>query len=208
MFAHFKGVIEDLGVDRLVIDVQGVGYDVMASRLTLSNLQEGSVVKLFIETIMRQEALHLFGFLTKEELHWFRLLTSVQGVGPKVALNIVGNLGLHDLYQAISLQDKVALNRAEGVGPKLAARILLELKEKVQKASFNAMKEGDHRDSAPGSFILTQEGSSAMMDAISALMNLGYTRSEVMRVFADLGEDTSTKDTAALIQMALKAMRL
>ncbi|MBX9977689.1 MAG: Holliday junction branch migration protein RuvA, partial [Alphaproteobacteria bacterium] len=142
MFAHLKGTIEKNESDHLVIDVNGVGYFVFASRLTLSNIAIGDSVKLHIETLMRQEALQLFGFLSEEEISWFRLLLTVQGVGPKVALGIIGSLGLRDLSQAILHQDKAMVSRADGVGPKLAGRILLELKDKLKSMDFSEQNEG------------------------------------------------------------------
>lgn len=198
MFAHLKGIIEDLATDHVVIDVNGVGYYVMASRLTLSNLQQGEATKLHIETLMRQESLQLFGFLTKDELAWFRLLLNVQGVGPKVALNIMGSLGLTDLHNAIAAQDKASLSRAEGVGPKLAARLLLELKEKI----------GTHTPgtSIPGHTHFETE-STAMSDAILALCQLGYTRMEALRALSSVPTDTA-EDSATLIRAALQQMRV
>ena len=200
MFAHLKGIVEEIGTDHVVIDVNGVGYFVMASRLTLSQVHAGESVKLYIETMMRQESLQLFGFFTKEELSWFRLLLNVQGVGPKVALNIMGSLGLNDLHHAIAAQDKVTLSRAEGVGPKLAARLLLELKEKIGAV-------GNTFETSLTALPPLGTSPSAMNDAILALCQLGYSRMEAMRALSSITK-TEGQDSATLIRAALQNMRV
>lgn len=202
MFAHLKGFVEDISTDHVVLDVNGVGYCVMASRLTLSNLHQGNATKLYIETLMRQESLQLFGFFTKDELMWFRLLLNVQGVGPKVALNIMGSLGLSDLHNAIASQDKTSLSRADGVGPKLAARLLLELKEKIGGLT--------HLSDQPEAGGVSMRGleNTAMNDAILALCQLGYSRMEAVRALSSIELDPIATDTATLIRTALQQMRV
>lgn len=197
MFAHLKGKIEAIEADHTVIDVGGVGYHVHASRLTLSNLAEGDSVKLFIETLMRQESLTLFGFLSKDEQRWFNLLLSVQGVGPKVALGILGSMNLSELAQAIASQDKTMISRADGVGPKLAGRILLELKDK-----FKGLAEVTSISFSPN--IPAQSG--AIQDAHSALVNLGYSPTEASRAIGQIKE-AKDLDSATLIRCALQTLQ-
>src|SRR3954451_25067638 len=132
MIGKLTGVLDSFGEDHVILDVNGVGYVVTCSSRTLQRLPaRGEPASLAIETQVREDAIRLFGFLSDAERDWFRLLQSVQGVGSKVALAILGTLAPADLGSAIALQDKVAVSRAQGVGPKLAARIVAELKDKV-----------------------------------------------------------------------------
>ena len=198
MFAHLKGIIDTIAKDHSIIDVGGVGYCVYASRQTLSNINEGDSTKLFIETLMRQESLTLFGFLTKEEQAWFNLLLSVQGVGPKVALGILGSMTLNEITQAIACQDKSMIGRADGVGPKLAGRILLELKDKFK---------GLESTSSPFSFTpLQNTESSSFHDAYSALLNLGYTMGEASKALGGI-DGAKEMDSATLIRLALQSLQ-
>lgn len=199
MFAHLKGMITTTDADTLVIDVGGVGYLVSASRLTLSHVQEGAACTLLIETMMRQESLQLFGFLSKEERDWFRLLLTVQGVGPKVALGILGSMSLGELMQAIAMQDKTMVTRADGVGPKLAGRLLLELKDKFK----NLPSMGGER--SPLS--LTPVPTGPYHDALSALENLGYSRFEAQKALQNV-PDAQSLTSAELIRQALQKMQL
>jgi len=199
MFAHLKGTVCDLSNDTLVVDVGGVGYLVSASRLTLTQLNEGDSHTLLIETMMRQESLHLFGFLTRSERDWFRLLLTVQGVGPKVALGILGSMSLDELAQAIASQDKTMIGRADGVGPKLAGRILLELKDKFKGLTPT---EGTSFPMAAESSTSTAYG-----DALSALQNLGYSRFEAQKALDQIS-NASTLTSSDLIRQALQHMQM
>ena len=132
MIASLKGVLESVAEESAVVDVSGVGYLVFCSGRTLANLpQPGEAVRFVVETHVREDHIHLYGFAEPGERDWFRLLTTVQGVGAKVALAILSALGPEELVQAVAAQDKAAVSRANGVGPKLAGRIVLELKDKV-----------------------------------------------------------------------------
>ncbi len=132
MIASLKGVLESVAEESAVVDVGGVGYLVFCSGRTLSNLpRPGEAVRFVVETHVREDHIHLYGFAETGERDWFRLLTTVQGVGAKVALAILSALGPEELVQAVVAQDKAAVSRANGVGPKLAGRIVLELKDKV-----------------------------------------------------------------------------
>jgi Holliday junction DNA helicase RuvA len=172
MIAKLTGVVDSVQRDHAIIDVGGVGYLVRCSTRTLSALpQAGSSASISVETIVREDAIDLYGFGTTRERDWFRLLTTVQGVGAKVALSILSTLSSDELSQAIMAQDKTMVSRADGVGPKLANRIVSELKDKVASGSF-----------APAAAAITVPGlpADALADAVSALINLGYRRIEAV----------------------------
>ena len=166
MIAKLKGLIDSSGDDWAVIDVAGVGYRVFCSAPTLARLRVGEAASLLIETHMREDHIHLYGFIDASELDWFRLLTTVQGVGAKVGLAILSVLGSGDLARALASGDRAAITRANGVGAKLATRILSELKDKVGEAALG-----------PGAGPID---TGAAGDAASALVNLGYSASEAL----------------------------
>ncbi len=205
MIARLKGRIEALDADTAIVDVGGVGYLVACSARTLSRLAVGDVVALRIETVVREDAILLYGFLDAEEKAWFRRLTTVQGVGAKVALGLLSVLSPEAMAQATAAGDKVALTRASGVGPKLALRILSELKDKVTGFAFPA---------APGTPALpaSQRGGDTdprralAEDAVSALVNLGYGPSEAFAVVAGVisAAGDNPPSLSALIAAALK----
>jgi holliday junction DNA helicase RuvA len=169
-------MVEHAGAEGVVIDVNGVGYLVFASARTLSRVPaRGQPVKLLIETHVREDHIHLYGFADEAERGWFRLLTTVQGVGAKLALAVLSVLAPDALATAVMAQDKAALTRAEGVGPKLAQRIALELKDKVGGI---VLGPGAAKGAAAA-----PEGSAA--DAVSALVNLGYSRSDAFGAVAE-----------------------
>ena len=168
MIAKLTGRIEGLEDGRCIVDVGGVGYLVHASTRTLSALPSGQLASLLIETSVREDAIVLYGFFESAEREWFRLLTTVQGVGAKVALGILSALSPRDLIAAIQAGDRGSLTRAPGVGPKLAIRLLTELREKA-----GAMPTG-----IGFSPVLPAPVGGVAADAISALVNLGYRRAE------------------------------
>ena len=202
MIGKLKGLVDSVSEDALILDVNGVGYVVAASARTLRNLPAvGQAATLHIETQVREDAIRLFGFLSEAERDWFRLLQSVQGVGAKVALAILGILSSAELSQAIALQDKAMVARAPGVGPKLAARIVLELKEKGP--ALNVADLGGDIAGADRAAKLPK----AAEDAVLALVGLGYARPQaslaVAKGVASLGADAQT---AALIRLGLKEL--
>lgn len=183
MIARLTGKIEPLGEDRVVVDVGGVGYLVFCSGRTLVRLPaDGSTAQLQIETHVREDHIHLYGFADIGELEWFRLLTTVQGVGAKVALAILTVLGPDELLQAVAAADKAAVSRANGVGPKLAGRIVTELKDKVGGIALGAAAA----IRAIGAPVAPAAGG-IDEDAVSALVNLGYGRSEAFGAVARAG---------------------
>jgi Holliday junction DNA helicase RuvA len=202
MIGKLRGVVDSVEEEALILDVNGVGYLVSASARTLRALPgAGEPAELLIETHVREDAIRLYGFVTAAERDWFRLLQSVQGVGAKVALGILGALSAEALSAAIARQDKAMMARAPGVGPKLAARLVLELKDKAPAfavADFVHAESGLER--APK---LAQ----AAEDAVLALVGLGYAQPQaaaaVARISAQLGPGA---ETAALIRAGLKEL--
>ncbi|MFB2553432.1 Holliday junction branch migration protein RuvA [Ensifer soli] len=203
MIGKLKGVIDEIGEDHAVIDVQGVGYVAYCSSRTLSRLgSPGEAALLFIETYVREDQLRLFGFLSALEREWFRLLQSVQGVGSKVALAILSTLSPGEIANAIALQDKTAISRAPGVGPKVAIRILTELKNKVPAFAGEASATiGFKQELGAGAV------PAPVSDAVSALTNLGYSRDQAANaVAAALKSGGEGADSARLIRLGLKEL--
>lgn len=191
MIARLKGRIEDMGENWVILDVNGVGYQASCSRQTLTQL--GAIdehATLYIETVLRQDSLQLYGFSTQAEKDIFLLLTTVQGVGMRVGLAILSILTPDQVLQAIASQDKTAITRADGVGPKLASRIVSELKDKVPQmiATPTTANQAFAHASMTASSAPTH-----LEEAISALVNLGYRRPEAQHAISqaqiNLGED-------------------
>jgi Holliday junction DNA helicase RuvA len=196
VIAKLTGRIDALEADRCVLDVNGVGYLVQASTRTLAALPAGALATVLIETQVREDAISLFGFSESTERDWFRLLTTVQGVGARVALNILSALSPRDLVQAIQSGDRASLTRAAGVGAKLAARLLTELHDKAGAMPAEI-----------GAAPIAPLAAGAEADALSALLNLGYRRQEahaaIGRVAERLGERAALD---ALIRESLKEL--
>jgi Holliday junction DNA helicase RuvA len=195
VIAKLRGLLDSFGADHAVIDVAGVGYLVAASTRTLSSLGAiGGEVVLHTEMLVAEDSMRLVGFTSAEERDWFRLLTSVQGVGSRVALGILSALTGDELHRAVASGDKTMVSRAQGVGPKLAQRIVNELKDKAGGVVLG---------SGGGAGALMPGGVGA--DAVSALANLGFRPAEaaaaVAKAEAELGSDASLD---ALVRSALK----
>lgn len=205
MIGKLKGIIDSYGEDWVIVDVGGVGYEVHCSPRTLASLpQAGEAVTLAIETHVRETEIRLFGFATDAERAWFRLLQSVQGVGAKVALAVLGTLSPADLANAVALQDKAQVARAPGVGPKVAQRVVSELKDKIPQMTLS----GDAAN------VVSIDGGTAVppaapaaADAVSALINLGYAHAQasaaISSAAAKAGEGS---DTGELIRLGLKEL--
>ena len=178
MIARLAGILDSAGPEGAVIDVGGVGYLAFCSTRTIGLLPPpGGAVRLLIETHVREDHIHLYGFADAAERDWFRLLTTVQGVGARLALAILSAVAPDALTLAIVAQDKAMLARADGVGPRLAARIVNELRDKIGGLAFApAAPAGGERLAAAGQGIAT--------DAVSALVNLGYRRAEAFGAVA------------------------
>ncbi len=206
MIAKLKGLVDSVGEDWAIIDVNGVGYLVHSSSRSLSALPgAGEAIAMHIETVVREDAITLFGFVDELEREMFRLLTSVQGVGAKVGLAILSTLAPNELQNAIAAQDKTAVARAKGVGPKVATRIVNELKDKVSGLVFQpqGVQMPAHSGGAPVA------GSGVVEDAVSALVNLGYKPTEahgaVAKAVNELGDDA---DVGKLVPAALKELSI
>ncbi|MER2519534.1 MAG: Holliday junction branch migration protein RuvA [Bdellovibrionales bacterium] len=204
MIGKLRGVLDHVTLTQVLLDVSGVGYVVTCSARTLRRLGAvGTAATLLIETHVREDAISLFGFADAEEQEWFRLLTTVQGVGAKVALAILGAVGPERLAQVIVAQDKTALTEADGVGPKLALRVVTELKDKVAAlAGISSAAQG-------GAVARAQDAlgrvvpASAAADAVSALVNLGYRRAEAFAAVARAARAQPDAKLDALIRVAL-----
>ena len=198
MIAKLTGILDSIGEDWAVIDVAGVGYLVYCSTRTLAQLPaRGETVSFAIETHVREDHIHLYGFSGAAEREWFRLLTTVQGVGARVGLAILSVLSPKELSDAILGQDRGMITRAPGVGPKLAVRILTELRDKV--AGLEAF--------APAAASASGADRAILDDAVSALVNLGYRRGDaygaVSGALRALGENAAVED---LIRAGLKEL--
>ena len=203
MIGKLKGVIDSYGEDSVIVDVHGVGYLVHCSARTLQTLpREGEAVTLAIETHVREDQIRLFGFLSDAEREWFRLLQTVQGVGTKVALSILSTLKPADLASAIALRDKAMVARAPGVGPKVAERVVTELKDKAP-----ALSAVDPAVVRLTGALDERRAPRPVADAVSALINLGYGQPQAAAAVAAASQSSGEgADAARLIRAALKEL--
>jgi len=203
MIGKLRGVIDSYGEDHVILDVGGVGYMVHCSSRTLQALPSpGEAAVLSIETYVREDQIKLFGFQSDIEREWFRLLQTVQGVGARVALSVLSALKPTELAEAVALGDKAAIRRAPGVGPRVADRIVVELKEKAP--AFTALDPAlVHLSGA----VAEKTAPRPVLDAVSALVNLGYSQPQAAAAVAaaqrGAGDDP---DTAQLIRLGLKEL--
>lgn len=215
MIGKLSGRIEYRAADHVLIDVRGVGYLVYCSDRTLATLPGvGQVCALFTDLVVREDLMQLFGFPTLAEKEWHRLLMSVQGVGAKASLAILGTLGTDGVSRSIALGDWNAVKAAKGIGPKIAQRIVLDLKDKapsvmamggtVAQATGDVPAEADMDVIEP--VVVAAPASSAQADALSALGNLGYGPSDAAAAVAQAAGEAMDADTPALIRAALKLL--
>ncbi len=203
MIGKLTGVVDSTGEDWVILDVNGVGYLVHCSVKTLEALpSRGEAARLFIETQIREDQIRLVGFTSEVEREWFRLLLTVQGVGSRVALSVLGTLNASDLASAVALQDKAMIARAPGVGPKVAARIAAELKDKAP--AIVGIDMGVIRlQSELGDRIAPKPAA----EAVSALVNLGYGQMQASAaIAAAMREAGEGAETARLIRLGLKEL--
>jgi len=210
MIGKLRGKVDAIGESHLILDVNGVGYEVQASARTLRNLKLGDDASLTIDTHVREDAIRLYGFSSEVERSWFRTLQNVQGVGSKVALSVLGVLSTADLANAVALGNWAAVEQAPGVGKKLAQRIVTELKDKAPALSVAGLGVKGAADKGEGAAAAAMAASGdglAAAEAISALTNLGYQPAQASQAIAiamrDLGNDA---DTAKLIRRGLKEL--
>ncbi|GLQ33774.1 Holliday junction ATP-dependent DNA helicase RuvA [Amylibacter marinus] len=220
MIGKITGRVDYRGTDHVLVDVQGVGYLVFCSDRTLARLPaRGGVVALYTDLLVREDNLQLFGFLTLADKEWHKLLTTVQGVGAKAALAIAGVLGAEGISRAISLGDVAAIKSAPGVGPKIAQRVVTELKDKAPK--IMAMGAGGAEEAlvdqdvvidvvtpvAPEtSTPVVNVTAGAQADALSALVNLGYAQGDAAAAVAQAQGEHPEAGSGALIKAALKLL--
>jgi Holliday junction DNA helicase RuvA len=203
MIGKLKGVIDSYGEDFVIVDVGGVGYVVHCSARTLQALPGiGEVATLAIETHVREDQIRLFGFLTDVEREWFRLLQTVQGVGTRVALSVLGTLRPADLATAVAMRDKGTVARAPGVGPKVAERIVTELKDKAP--AYTSIDPAVVRLTGA---IEERQAPQPVADAVSALVNLGYAQAQAAAAIAAAARSAGENaDAAKLIRLGLKEL--
>lgn len=207
MIGKLRGIVDAVGESHAIIDVNGVGYEVQLSSRTLRNMSIGDEVSLTIDTHVREDSIRLFGFASEIDRSWFRTLQTIQGVGAKVALAILGTLSPQDLANAIALKDVAAVEQAPGVGKRLAQRLVLELKDKAPALSVAGLNVPAAK--APGSSVSAPDDVSghASAEAISALTNLGYNPAQASAAIAaamkELGPEA---ETATLIRRGLKEL--
>ncbi|WP_138464996.1 Holliday junction branch migration protein RuvA [Poseidonocella sp. HB161398] len=221
MIGRLSGQLVYRASDHVMIDVRGVGYLVYCAERTLAGLPApGEMVSLYTDMLVREDLLQLFGFRTLAEKEWYRLLCTVQGVGAKAALAILSSLGPEGAGRAITLGDANAIRQAQGVGPKLAQRIVMELKDKAAMvlamatpiAAAPAMEPGPApRPQAAAAEVIeplppVAAPDNSQSDAISALVNLGYSMTEAATAVAGAAQDTPGADTAHLIRAGLKSL--
>ena len=198
MIGKLKGIVDSIAADHAIGDVNGVGYVVHAPSSTLSHLSIGVAASLAIETRVGEDSIRLYGFSTADEREWFRLLQTVQNVGARVALNVLSALSVRDIERAVALGNKGVVARAQGVGPKLAARIVAELKDKVPSVMLSG-RAGDGTMTA-----ISPRGPEA--DAVSALLKLGYTQTQAAEAVARATRDLGSAAADRLIRESLRAM--
>lgn len=201
MIGSLSGIVAAVGEDTALIEVGGVGYVVQAGGRTLARLQQGGPARLYIETHVREDAIKLYGFAGEEERAWFAHLQTIPGVGAKVALGILDIMPPDTLADAIALQDKAAFARANGVGPKLAARLATELTGKGGPKGFIGLASAAPRASGTAAQIVN----GARAEAVSALVNLGIDQSSAARAVASAAKQLDADAPAPeLIRAALK----
>lgn len=207
MFAKLRGIVDSIYEDTCIIDVNGVGYLVSASSKTLGKLFRGAEVSVLVETVVREDSISLYGFYDPWEKEWFNTLTKVQGVGAKVCLNILSALSPAQLSQAVAAQDKNSFLRANGVGPKLAARLVTELKDKIvmvpgSDVSLSDLSPESVEVSSFAGGMSVEDNT--VEDVISALVNLGYQRLEAYKTATKTYAANPDKPVSELIRLSLK----
>ena len=202
MIGKLTGKLDSVSLNAVIVDVGGVGYEVTVGSRTLTSLPPvGEIVSLAIDTHVREDEIRLYGFATEHERAWFRALQIVQGVGAKVALSVLCTLSAADLANAIALQDKAQVSRAPGVGPKVAARIVAELKDKMPTLALAL------RPSGGLSPVATLPEGLAARDAVSALTNLGYAHGEAAAaISAAVGKAGREARAEELIRLGLREL--
>ena len=199
MIGKLSGIVDSIAEDHVIIDVHGVGYLVHCPASTLSRLTAGAAAVLVVDTRVTEESIRLYGFVSAEEREWFRLLQTVQSVGARVALNLLSALSSRELERAIALGDKTAVGRAQGIGPKLATRIVTELKDKAPSMMLRG-----HTAEAAAAPALAPRGPEA--DAVAALIKLGYPQGQAAEAVARAAQEVGATSTEGLIRESLRTV--
>ena len=221
MIASLKGILTSIGKSEIIIEVNGVGYLLNVTSKLISTLGDiGSTLSVFTDLQIKDDKILMYGFTTVADQDFFRMLQTVQGIGPKAALSILSTLTINELILSISSGDKAMISRAEGVGPKVAARVTSELSEKVsnmqlilgKKDISNTYKESNTNSLKYNFTNVEEQFLDVVEDSISALVNLGYTRSEVFSVVMNIKRDFNLKKVNidftvnSVIPLALKEL--
>ena len=221
MIASLTGVLTSIGKSEIIIEVNGVGYLLNVTSKLISTLGEiGSTLSVFTDLQIKDDKILMYGFTTVADQDFFRMLQTVQGIGPKAALSILSTLTINELILSISSGDKAMISRAEGVGPKVAARVTSELSEKVsnmqlilgKKDISNTYKESNTNSLKYNFTNVEEQFLDVVEDSISALVNLGYTQSEVFSVVMNIKRDFNLKKVSidftvnSVIPLALKEL--
>jgi Holliday junction DNA helicase RuvA len=214
MIGRLSGQLAYKAGDHVMLDVRGVGYIVFCSERTIAALPPpGAPVSLYTDLLVREDLMQLFGFPTLAEKEWHKLLTSVQGVGAKASLAILGTLGPDGTGRAIAMGDWSAIKAAKGIGPKIAQRVVQELKDKAPQvmalgapAAEPAHVAPENLAEPPAATPQTASSASAQAEALSALANLGYGPGDAARAIAEAAGEAGEADTAGLIRAALKRL--
>lgn len=196
MYAHFNGVIEEVFKDRVIIDVNNIGYEVYLPESDILNLSEGKNIKIYTYTHIREDDMKLFGFLSKENLSFFKKLISVSGVGPKVGLGIISNITPDEMCIAIATDNILVLKSIPGIGPKMAQKIIFELKDKILKEDFEKIEGKSSKKSVSNEHVT---------EAITALQVLGYSQREIKDVISKLNIENDSVEN--VIKKVLKEMQ-
>tara|TARA_A100001011_G_C14083853_1_gene745669 strand:+ start:115 stop:786 length:672 start_codon:yes stop_codon:yes gene_type:complete len=219
MIGRISGILDYVSADHILVDVGGVGYIVYITQSTISNLPNlGDIISLFTELVVKEDLLQLVGFITPVEREWYKLLTSVQGVGSKAALALLGQIPIQNISRAILLEDCTTITSAQGIGPKIAKRLVVELKGKVpsmikfENKSGISLKNGT-KELIKKNYEITDQNfsqnniSQKEIDAISALMNLGYSQLNASQVIAKIIDASKEElDVEDIIRLSLKTL--
>lgn len=197
MYSHFKGIIEDVFEDRIILDVNNIGYEIyMPESEIISIKDEKSEIKIYTHLHLREDDMKLFGFISKKNLEFFKKLINVSGVGPKMAIGIISNISPSDMCLAIATENIMALKAIPGIGPKMAQKIIFELKDKVQKEELDSLVRKSESNA---------KNNKNIGEAITALEVLGYSKKELNEVIEKIKiTDEKVED---IIRIILKEMQ-
>ena len=200
MIGRLSGKISEIGIDYIVIDINGVGYIVFCSSKLISSYNIGDEVELITQTIVKENDISIFGFATNTDKEFFNHLLTIQGVGPKLAQTIIGSLNVNEIIQSVQTNDNITFTRISGVGPKLATRLVNELKNKkfISKLQNIKLKPSVEKEDTLNS--------QKILDATSALTNLGYSGVQVNKVIHDILSVDKTISLEEVIRLSIKAL--